>query len=84
VDSQNLADVMVSVQFILAIGVFFFVSPANSFFAATTNISILVIFERSNQPFHSLYHGYSRQSCNILPCRFCFSYSALSFFLILQ
>ena len=64
--------------------IFFFVSPANSFFAATTNISILVIFERSNQPFHSLYHRYSRQSCNILPCRFCFFYSALSFFLILQ
>ena len=55
-----------------------------SFFAATTNISILAIFERSNQPFHSLYHRYSRQSCNILPCRFCFFYSALSFFLILQ
>ena len=42
----------------------FFVSPANSFFTATTNISILVISERSNPPFHSLYHGYSRQSCN--------------------
>ncbi|WP_396595845.1 hypothetical protein ACIA37_07835 [Lactobacillus delbrueckii subsp. bulgaricus] len=42
------------------------------------------LVERSNQPFHSLYHRYSRQSCNILPCRFCFFYSALSFFLILQ
>ena len=38
----------------------FRVSPENSFFAATTNISILVIFERSNQPFHSFYHRYSR------------------------
>ena len=44
--------------------IFFSVSPANSFFAATTDISILTIFERSSQPFHSLYHGYSRQSCN--------------------
>ncbi|MGZ1130367.1 hypothetical protein ACXO2T_06360, partial [Lactobacillus delbrueckii subsp. bulgaricus] len=44
--------------------IFFSVSPANSFFAATTDISILVIFERSNHPFHSLYILNTRQSCD--------------------